>query len=210
LVADHDVAAFRVGEKIERASVVSDRGEPVFLLTFLYSPSGDGCDGDWHASDPFGLGSSIHLRSRIEQQIATNSGLAERLHRILNNSLHDNFDQYRNWIAQVRQDAVVSLDSALTLSIRRFHGYEDLLSMETAKKQAELSGSCSQESFRSIATAARRVLEAAFKEMAERFPLRGIWKQCYVNKNGKDCPITDTEFLLAKYNSAAACIGLAT
>lgn len=210
LAGDRDVAAFMVGEKIQRASAINDRGEAVFLLTFLYSPSGDGCDGEWHVSDPFGLGSSIPLRRSVEQHAATNRGLGERPRRIIKNSLHDSFDNYRNWIEQVRQDAALTLDSALTLSIRRFRGYDDLLAMEVANKQAELGGSFSQESVRSIATAARRVLEAAFKEIAERFPLQGIWKQCYVSQNGRDYPITDKEFLVAKYNGAAAAVGFAT
>lgn len=200
-----------VTEDISRASLVTERPEPVFLLTFVYCPSLDSSDGEWHAADPFGLGSSPALRRHIERQMQTDKALASKVRKTIGKSLHENLANYREWTERIRQDAALSLDSLFGFGIRRLLGYEDLLAIETAKHQSEyLGGDISQGNIRQTLTYGRRALEALLVQVAKTFPLKGIWKQTYASLGGRFLPISDRAFLESKFNAAAGAVGFTT
>jgi hypothetical protein len=190
---------------IDRVSMIDSTPGLVFLMTYLYCDQSG--DGDWHACDPFGLGSSPRLRRAIEQRMGESQTLLKVVELFLGRSrIAENEDELRR-IRQLRTEAELTVMSKLTTSCKELAAFEALVSMEAARKRAnDLGEACFQDTLRQFAWHSRIALEAVLHEMQKRFPTAGAWKLVYVNGH----PHPDRGRNANVYNANAKIVGFET
>jgi hypothetical protein len=189
---------------IERVSLVDDHPTPVFLTTFLYLPEAGDVAGEWHVCDPFALGASPGLRRALSREMQSSASLRGLLESMIGRSLDDQIDEQRRWAAEVRAQATLNVESILTVNARTLPQYRDLVDLESAHVEATLLGdACSQQKLRDLLGAARRVLEATFRTIADQHPPRDVWRRVYAQ--GK--PVEDRDYFARVYETSAQTAG---
>lgn len=195
------------GIALDRISLVDERPTPVFVVTFLYLPEGEGsAEGDWHVCDPFGLGASPRLRQAIEGAFDSSPRLRSVVESMIGSSLADQMEGQRRWAEEIRQKAEIQIDGRLTTAARGLDFHRDLVELASARIEVEILGKdCPQHKLQGLLAAGRRVLEAAFLSIARRHSNHGVWIPLY---NG-DRPNEDQAFVMNVYDAAAKGVGFA-
>lgn len=202
-LADEDDRPSRAsGAAIERVSLVDDQPTPVYLTTFVYLPEDGG--GDWNVCDPFGFGTSPVLRRSLDRELQTSTTLRSVLESMLARSLDEQIEARRRWAAEVRAEAVLRIDRALSVNARDLPQYPDLLDMEDKYVEAQMLGqACPQQTLRELLGAARRVLEGTLRAIADQYSPRDVWRRLYAHGR----PIEDRRYVAEIYDASARAVG---
>lgn len=186
----------------DRVSLIEDAPRPVFLTTFLYLPNEAAEDGDWHVCDPFGLGESLGLRRAVERQMERVPRLRERVQQLLKDSVNGNVEALRSLTEQLRTQARLEVERALTLDVHRLPCFDSLVDMEFALQEAQLLGAnCPEQKLRGALLDGRRVLESLFAHIRDRHSTTGVWRR--LNED-------NLEFNREVFNRTAGAMGLET
>lgn len=216
--ADADLAAEADGfdddsadpVQLGRISFVDETPQPVFLTSYLYLP--DSADAEilsegWFACDPFGLGASPTLRRRIEAEMPHTPLLREVVERLIGQPVKERQQQQRAMANDLHNQAEHEVEKRLTLSVRDWPGYAELVELECSRLEVELLGNAAPDyKLRAVVGALRRVLEQSFTILAERHPLGTAWQRLYSG----DQPLQDGDLLRAHYDRATGDLGLQT
>lgn len=201
---DDDVRPRAGGVSVERVSLVDDHSTPVFVTSFVYLPEAGYVGGEWHACDPFGLGASLALRRAIDREMQRSSPLRGVVESMVGQSLDAQIEDQRRWSAEVRAQAILNVEGALSVNARDLPHYPDLIDLEYAHVEAGLLGdACPDHKLRDLLGAARRVLEGTFRAIADRHPPRDVWRRVYTRSG----PVEDRAYYGHVYEASARTIG---
>ena len=205
-IADEDDTFTHAGSlALDRVSLVDDRPTPVFVTSFIYLPEAGDLAGEWHASDPFGLGVSPTLRRALDRELRSSTGLRAVLENMIGQSLDKQIETQQRWASEIRAMAIYNVDKALSVSARDLPQYEGLVALEYAHVEAELLGeSCPEHKLRDLLGAARRALEGTFNAIFIRHPPNQVWRRVY---NGRR-PVEDDVYCQGVYEASAKAVGL--
>jgi hypothetical protein len=156
-------------ERVPRLSFLSEKGKSFFLTSYIYLPEDDGgiCVDDWHACDPFGLGSSPFFRHLINVQMPEDSLLSDRVRDFLGDE-QEAIDASQKLL----MDAVVK-------RLGRVPAFSEigapLVDMERAWREAE------EDVYRTsrlgtVAVKAGIVLERLFTLLLQEYPCESAWR----------------------------------
>jgi hypothetical protein len=192
------------GVSVERVSLVDDHPTPVFITSFVYLPEAGDLAGEWHACDPFGLGASPALRRAIDREMQTSRHLRGVVENMIGRSLDAQIEDQRRWNAEVRAQAILDVEAALSVNARNLPQYSDLVDLEYAHVEAGLLGdACPEHKLRDLLGAARRVLESTFRAIADRHPPRDVWRRVYA----RGVPVEDRDYYGRVYEASAQAVG---
>ena len=86
---------------------------------------------------------------------------------MIGRSLDAQIEEQRRWAAEVRAQATLNVERALSVNARSLPQYLDLVDLESAHVEASLLGdACPEHKLRDLLGAGRRVLEATFRAIA--------------------------------------------
>lgn len=189
---------------LERVTLVDDEPTPVFVTSFMYLAESADLAGEWHATDPFGLGVSPLLRRALEREMSSHLGLRTVLESMIGQSLDEQVEAHQRIAGEIRAMAVTNVEAALTVSARDLPHYETVVALECAKVEAELLGiSCPEHKLRDLLGAARRVLEATFGVIFDRHPPGDVWRRVYTDRG----PVQDRTYCHGVYEASAKAVG---
>lgn len=154
---------------IDRISVVSEEPEPCYLATYLYVPKDDADIQDWHAADPFGLGSSASFRRAIELHMTDDPLLREVVRRLLGRALTSDTQILEN-LQSLRDLAVQEIDSQLWPGVKLASFYEPLVAMEREHQEIKLLQNCPHDKLENLVIKAGKVLEGMFGAVQTKYP----------------------------------------
>lgn len=212
---DEDANRFSAsGAQIDRVSFVEENPSPVYLMTYLYLPENPADGFDWYACDPFGLGPSIRIRRRIDHLMQGAPALHRVVNRLVGRGLHEDLEQQKRWIEQLRTSAALEIERRLTVNIRAHDAFDQLLDMESAHQEAlQLGNDCPDSKIKEALRSCVKVLERVFGVITSRFPLTDVWKRVYVSRinsrTGERKLARQNESVMfgAIYRSAACAVG---
>ncbi len=190
-LGDPDDDSYGVGPglsslNLSRVSFIEEEAFPVFLLTYLYLPDDIADGGDWYACDPFGVGTSIRLRRRIEHVMADSPSLYNVVDRLVGRGVHDGIEEQRAWVEKLRTKAAMRVEHRLTVNIRSEPVFDELVDMEFSRQQAiALGKDCGGTVLRGALRNCLKSLESLFAGLAQSNPLGEVWKRLYVERNDK-------------------------
>lgn len=187
--------------RVERIAFIEPQPRPVFLMTYLYLPPGDNAGPEWYVCEPFGFDPSVKFRHDLDSRLADSKGLLTTVQRLLSNSVHGDMEHYRSWRERLREDAVLKVDLNLTIAARLLSGYPHFVEMEMAYEESVVDASAYN--LRRVAGSCRAALEALFRDVAARYPLRGISNALYTN----GIPNRNRQFVQECYRKAYATVG---
>lgn len=164
---------------LDRVNTIEPVPEHVYLVTFLYVPKdGPEKDLDWHVCDFFGRGSSPALRRLIAKVADSDTGLADEFDRFLRPTIYGGYASFQQAVARSRDDARQLLEHCMTIDIRRFGVQAPLAeALEAYVEIKALGDQAGDWRSRTALNACRRALERLFREIAQMFPLTGLYKQ---------------------------------
>ena len=164
--------------RIGRVSFVDETAQSVFLLTWLAAPD----PSDWIALDPFGMGSSLRLRKRIETVSRTDANLEQWIDRWLRNEAGAGLDEIRRVREAVRQQAANLVEHRLTASAQFWSTYERIIDMEAARQELRAAGDGARDRAETALRNAAKALEETFSALTRVWPLGDVWKRVYVEQ----------------------------
>ena len=191
------------GVDLNRLSSIDLEPQPVYLVTYLYTPRGDDKDGDWHACEFFGRGYDRTLRRWVIDAGRRNPALARLLdQRLFAATPHRNLAAFQQTAMDRRSRARRLLQRALTIEIVN-HAVADEMQqvLDAYLEWREVGDRAGPRHARNVLMECRRAMERLFKEVAEESPHRGIWKQLSSQSE---------ELNRAKLEAAARQIGLSS
>ena len=163
--------------QLDRLTSIEEEPQPVYLVTFLYTPKGDESDGDWHACEFFGRGHDPSLR----QSVIDAAKIDQKLARLLDRRLfaftpHHDLTAFQTATRQRDQLAGRLLAQVLTIGIETHDGVarplHEMLDAYLEWRDVGDGGRLR----RNVLTECRRTLETLFADLARRHPLKGIAK----------------------------------
>jgi hypothetical protein len=193
---------------------VSFLGEPeaVYLVTFLYVPSGHEGLG-WYAADPFGLGISTQLHYRVERVRKQYPLLDEKLERMESGDTRL-FGEQGPSLEKLQEMAVGEVTRRLSPNIQEHVAFESIVTMERVRQEVACLGSdCPPERLKWALRLCVQSLESVFGALAGKFPLESVWKRVHVARESPQTgvvdfrPQQDGEWLKATYRSALLAVG---
>ena len=171
---------------LNRVSFIEEEASPVFLMTYLYLADDVAESGDWYACDPFGMGTSIRLRRRIEHVMQASPPLYNVVDRLVGRGVHEGIEEQRVWVDWLRAKAALAVERRLTVNVRAEPVFGELVDMEFSRQQAlALGKDCGGTQLRGALRSCLKSLEALFAGLAHSHPLGDVWKRVYVKKTDR-------------------------
>ena len=191
------------GIDLDRLTSIEPEPQPVFLVTYLYTPRGQHADGDWYACELFGRGYDPALRGKVIAAAHRDQRFAEQLDkRLFADTRYDSSASFQRAAADRQAKSRGLLAMVLTIGIEKHAVVQPLREMlEAYLEWHELGGQSDQRRARSILMECRRTLEQLFAGVGEEHCLRGFWRKL-------SCE--DPEFNTSVLQAAAEQIGLNT
>lgn len=160
--------------QLDRLTNIEEEPQPVYLVTFLYTPKGAESDGDWYACEFFGRGHDQSLRQSVIDAAESDEKLAQLLDRhLFAFTWHRSFAGFQTTDRQCHQQAARLLVRVLTIGIEN-HGVvaKPLREMLLAYLKWHDVGSSGASRF--VLIECRRALEVLFVHLVRHHPLEGI------------------------------------
>ena len=163
--------------QLDRLTSIEPEPQPVYLVTYLYTPRGNDVDGDWYACEFFGRGHDRSLRQCVIDAAKSDKKLAEQLdRRLFAFTRHRNLTGFQAAVRQRDQRAGRLLARVLTIDIENHSAVakpvRELLDAYLEWHDAREAGSSRLR--RNVLMECRRMLEVLFEDLAQRFPLDGV------------------------------------
>ncbi len=150
---------------LSRVDFVEEEPSPYFLLSRVYFPATEADTAGWRPCDPFGLGDSHFLRTRIEMRMPEDDNLANLISRVVGVEVETDKDGFKNFLARLNAEARDQVRHALTAGIERHEDlFKRLVTME--RKWIEVSSAgeeATREAVGEFLTAAQTSLEHLFR-----------------------------------------------
>ena len=176
---DEEDAQATAGIDLDRLTSIEPEPQPVFLVTYLYTPKGPDADGDWYACEFFGRGYDSALRPSVIEGARREQKLAELLDtRLFANTRHGSSASFQRAAADRQAQARRLLATVLTIGIETHAVAQSLWDMLDAYLEwRDLDGRSSQRHARNVLRECRQALEGVFAEIGERHRLVGVWRK---------------------------------
>ena len=167
------------GVELGRLTSIEPQPQPVFLLTYLYTPRGEHANGDWYACELFGRGYDSALRQPVMEAARREQAFAELLDkRLLADTRHGSLASFQQAASARQARARKLLASMLTISIDRHAVAESLRDMLDAYLEwRELGDHSTHRHARHVLTECRQALEALFAQVGKEHRLGGVWRK---------------------------------
>ena len=162
------------GINLDRLTSIEPEPQPVFLVTYLYTPRGQHADGDWYACEFFGRGYDSALRGRVIDAAQREQKLAELLDkRLFAGTRYGSSASFQKAAADRQARSRKLLARVLTIAIESHAVVQPLREMLEAYLEWRELGA--QRRARNILTECRRTLERLFAGVGEEHHLGGVW-----------------------------------
>ena len=163
--------------QLDRLTSIELEPQPVYLVTYLYTPRGDDADGDWHACEFFGRGHDRSLRQPVINAAKSDNKLAEQLdRRLFAFTQHRDLTGFQAAVRHRAQRASRLLARVLTIGIETHDAVakpvRDMLDAYLEWRDAR-NGRNSR-LHRNVLTECRRTLEELFADLARHRPITGM------------------------------------
>jgi hypothetical protein len=166
-----------------RVSLVEEEPHPVLLITYIYISDETSGALDWYVCDPFGLGQSVRLRRKIEGIIDETPGFSEIINKIARETIHGGYEEQKKWHENIKFNAPLEVERRLTVHIRPYKCFEELVDMEFVYLEVQSLGKgCPDHKINHLLRSGLKVLESVFSSMVETHPLGDIWKSVCKDK----------------------------
>ena len=164
------------GIDIDRLTSIEPEPQPVYLVTYLYTPKGRHADGDWYACEFFGRGYDAGLRRRVIAAAADDQKLNELLDkRLFAGTRYGSSASFQRAAAARQARSQTLLARVLTIGIESHAVADPLRAMLDAYLEWVDLGN--QRRARGVFTECRRALEALFGGLAKEHRLDGVWRK---------------------------------
>lgn len=162
-------------EMLSRISFISEKPEPVGLVTFGHLPSGGGLRPQ--ICDPFGFGCADEMWRQLGRAAQQDDGAFAAHRELLRLAQAKDAPALEEQLAWQRQGAESEVIKVLSLDIRDYPAiYQHLVDATHNVWLAETVGGNPQGQLASVMAFCRKTLEALLKEVARRSPLTDAHK----------------------------------
>ena len=162
--------------QLDRLTSIEEEPQPVYLVSFLYTPKGDESDGDWHAFEFFGRGHDPSLRQSVIAAAKSDQNLARLLdQRLFKFTRYGDLEGFRTAARERDQRAGRLLARVLTIGIENYRVVATPLRemLDTYLEWRDVGdGGASRR--RHVLMECRRTLEALFAYVARHHSLKGM------------------------------------
>ena len=164
---------------LDRLSSIEPEPQPVYLVTYLYTPRGDDKDGDWHACEFFGRGYDPTLRRWVMDVARRDPALSRLLdQRLFAATPHGNLAAFQQTAMDRRSRARILLQRALTIEIVK-HAVADEMQqvLDAYLEWREVGDRAGPRHARNVLMECRRAMERLFKGVAKESLHHGVWQK---------------------------------
>ena len=164
------------GVVLDRLRSIDPAPQPVFLVTYLYTPRGQDGDGDWYACEFFGRGYDSALRPLVIDAAQREQKLAQLLDkRLFDGTRYGSSAAFQKAAADRQAWSRRLLATVLTIGIENHSVAPPLREMlEAYLEWRELAD---RRRARNVLTECRRTLESLFAGVGEEHRLDGVWRK---------------------------------
>ena len=164
------------GVVLDRLRSIDPAPQPVFLVTYLYTPRGQDGDGDWYTCEFFGRGYDSALRPLVIDAAQREQKLAQLLDkRLFDGTRYGSSAAFQKAAADRQAWSGRLLATVLTIGIEDHSVAPPLREMlEAYLEWRELAD---RRRARNVLTECRRTLESLFAGVGEEHRLDGVWRK---------------------------------
>lgn len=155
--------------QLDRLTSIEAEPQPVYLVTFLYTPRGDESDGDWHVCEFFGRGHDPSLRQSVIDAAKSDQNLARLLdRRLFTFTRHGDLGGFQMAARERDQRAGRLLARVLTIGIENYSAVATPLRemLDAYLEWRDVGDGGASRLRRHVLTECRRTLEAVFAYVA--------------------------------------------
>ena len=163
--------------QLDRLTSIEPEPQPVYLVTFLYTPRGNDADGDWHVCEFFGRGHDPSLRQCVMDAAKTDNRLTQQLdRRLFAFTRHHDLKGFQTAVRQRDRQAGRLLVRVLTIDIENHPAVAQPLRemLDAYLEWRDVQNGGNSRLHRNVLMECRRTLEALFADLARRHPLTGM------------------------------------
>ena len=163
--------------QLDRLTSIEPEPQPVYLVTYLYTPRGDDADGDWHVCEFFGRGHDRSLRQPVIDAARSDSKLAQQLdRRLFAFTQHRDLKGFQAAVRQRDQRAGRLLARVLTIDIENHAAVAKPVRelLDAYLEWHDARNGRNSRLHRNVLMECRRTLEALFANFDRSHPLAGV------------------------------------
>ena len=163
--------------QLDRLTSIEPEPQPVYLVTFLYTPRGNDADGDWHVCEFFGRGHDRSLRQCVIDAAKSDNRLTQQLdRRLFAFTRHHDLKGFQTAVRQRDRQAGRLLVRVLTIDIGNHPAVAKPLRemLDAYLEWRDVQNGGNSRLHRNVLMECRRTLEALFADLAQRHPLAGV------------------------------------
>jgi hypothetical protein len=175
---DDDDWTFDKIRDLYRVTFIDDEPTDLWLATCIYVPEDLSSGYPWNVCDPFGLGNSPWLLSKLERHLknGTIPGLEKFLLNILGDRQKEQFNNFDDWLTLTDRKARLQVEYKLSPAIRRWDKlFEDLVTLERSCIEAEqvTDSKILIGRLEDILTKSQKAAERLLKMLQQDYPTKG-------------------------------------